>query len=73
MSEPFKKYLGDGVYADFDGYHIVLTVEDHQNIKARICLDEDVFAALREYRWQLLATLHSNRESNRTTTGQETP
>lgn len=29
MTEP--KYLGDGVYASFDGYNINLAVNDHTN------------------------------------------
>ena len=26
-----QKYLGDGVYASFDGYHINLAVNHHEN------------------------------------------
>jgi len=26
-----NKYLGDGVYASFDGYHINLAVNNHKN------------------------------------------
>lgn len=40
-----KDYLGDGVYADFDGYHIVLyTMEGN-----RICLEPQVMEALKRY------------------------
>ena len=40
-------YLGDAVYASFDGYHIWLKTEDgnHQ----RIALEPSVYFALREY------------------------
>lgn len=41
-----KVYLGDGVYADFDGYHIVLTTEDGVRVTNRICLEDQVFENL---------------------------
>ncbi len=44
-----KDYLGDAVYADFDGHHIVLTVEDGERAYERISLDPDVYAALVRY------------------------
>jgi hypothetical protein len=28
MSANLKQYIGDSVYADFDGYHVVLTTEN---------------------------------------------
>jgi hypothetical protein len=44
-------YLGDGVYADHDGWHVVLStqasVESDQ--PQRIFLDPHVWAALKEY------------------------
>lgn len=43
-----KEYIGDGVYADFDGYHIVLTL-DGQDSTTRICLDPGVFQELINY------------------------
>ena len=45
-----KRYLGDAVYAAFDGYHIVLTTEDGIEITNTICLELQVFDALVEYR-----------------------
>jgi hypothetical protein len=33
-------YLGDGVYASFDGYHIALAVNHHENVV--IYLDSSV-------------------------------
>lgn len=44
-----KVYLGDAVYADFDGYHIVLTTEDGISITNRICLDPGVVEAFNRY------------------------
>lgn len=45
-----KEYLGDGVYADFDGYHIVLTTERLEpNTIDRICLEPEVLHNLERY------------------------
>ena len=41
-------YLGDGVYASFDGCQIWLTLYDHRN-PPLIALDPDVFAKLTDY------------------------
>jgi hypothetical protein len=47
----FKQYLGDSVYAKFDGYHIVLTTENGYPDDPRntIALEPDVFDALNRY------------------------
>ncbi len=44
-----KQYLGDAVYVDFDGYHVVLTTEDGIRITNTICLEPRVFDALLKY------------------------
>lgn len=41
-----KVYLGDGLYARFDGYHIELTAEDGLNILHRVYLHEGVYQNL---------------------------
>lgn len=42
-----ETYLGDGVYASFDGYQVWLrTGEDHDN---RIALEPEVLGALEAY------------------------
>ena len=51
-----KRYLGDSVYADFDGYHIILTTEnglpgDPSN---RIALESDTLAALNKYKEDII-------------------
>ena len=57
MSEPqlspHKVYLGDSVYADFDGWHIVLTIENGYGASNRIALDPQVLDALDRYRESL--------------------
>ena len=42
------QYLGDGVYASSDGYHIVLDLRGQDNT-TRIALGRDTFKALQSY------------------------
>lgn len=44
-----KEYLGDGAYADFDGYHVVLTTEDGRSIQNRVCLEPEVLHNFEQY------------------------
>lgn len=41
-----KGYLGDGVYALFDGWGIWLHANDHLNPTDRVYLEPEVFTAL---------------------------
>lgn len=41
-------YLGDGIYADFDGDKICLMTEDGHNIR-KIYIDDGVMMSLRKY------------------------
>ncbi len=43
------QYLGDGVYASFDGYHITLDLRA-QDIETRIALESEVLENLDRYR-----------------------
>lgn len=45
----FKEYLGDGAYADFDGYQIVLTTENGVETTNIIALEPSVMRALITY------------------------
>lgn len=49
-----KDYLGDGVYADFDGYAIILTTENGIETTNTIYLEPSVLAALEEYQQKLI-------------------
>ena len=50
MAEPSDKtYLGDGLYAAWDGYRIVLTAENGVTATDTVYLDEDTWAALVDY------------------------
>ncbi len=44
-----KDYLGDSVYADFDGYGIVLTTENGEGPSNTIFMEPEVIAALNRY------------------------
>ena len=48
-----KRYLGDGCYAAFDGYALVLTTEDGLRVTNRIVLEPEVYNALTRYVEQL--------------------
>ena len=45
----YKKYLGDAVYADFDGYNVVLTTENGIEQTNVIVLEPLVISRLKEY------------------------
>jgi hypothetical protein len=53
----FKQYIGDAVYADFDGYAIVLTTENGIRATNTIVLEPEVFTALLQWRERLESTL----------------
>ncbi len=55
----YKQYLGDAVYAEWDGMHVVLTTEDGIEVKARIALDTYVLEALDLYVKRLFKTLEA--------------
>ena len=55
MTEYPVKYLGDGVYASYDGYQIILMTGSHIDPDSIIYLDDNVLAALAEYVKQLQA------------------
>lgn len=45
--QQLSQYLGDGVYANFDGYHVLLAANSHDNIV--IALEPTVLEALTKY------------------------
>lgn len=48
-------YLGDGVYASFDGYQILISVNDHRNPPA-VALEPEVIESLIRYRDKCFGT-----------------
>ena len=49
MSEKFQEYIGDGVYAIFDGYGIWLHANSHDNPTDRIYLEPNVYKSLENF------------------------
>jgi len=43
---PIKVYLGDGVYAEYDGFRVILTTENGIATTNRIVLEPEVLSAL---------------------------
>lgn len=58
-----KVYLGDAVYAYFDGYHVVLETTDGIKIENRIGLDPVVFENLIRFEQTIRANL-TNKSSD---------
>jgi hypothetical protein len=56
-SQPYKQYLGDSVYADFDGNYITLTTENGYGPSNTIHLEPSVFDALNRYQGWLKEVL----------------
>jgi len=44
-----KRYLGDGVYVEFDGFNMVLTTENGVSVSNRIVLEPEVNRAYMEF------------------------
>ncbi len=44
-----KTYLGDGAYAEFDGFALVLTTENGIETTNRVVLEGDTWAALKKF------------------------
>lgn len=53
MLSTYDKYIGDGIYASYDGYHIILDLRG-QDDTTRIVLEPSVFNALIAYREWLI-------------------
>lgn len=56
MKEIEDTYLGDGVYASFDGYSISLDLRG-QDTTTKIALEPTVLQALDDYRTYIMETL----------------
>ncbi len=71
-----KEYLGDSVYADFDGFGIVLTTENGLGPSNRIVLEPEVMAELDRYVERLktrLAASNPVEEKSEETSSREWP
>lgn len=52
-------YLGDGLYARFDGWQIWLEASDGENVLQRVALDPGVQLAFRNYHEELSKHIQS--------------
>ena len=57
------KYLGDGVYVEFDGYHVVLKANSRISPTDTIYLDPSVIDALMDYIDDLIKEKDEEREA----------
>jgi len=55
MNEETKAYLGDGVYAKFDGFGVILTTENGIAATNTIYLEPQVLDALQNYVAKLIS------------------
>lgn len=49
MADDNKQYLGDSVYADYDGYQIQLYLDNGFGAKNEICMEPDVMHSFIAY------------------------
>jgi hypothetical protein len=68
-----QTYLGDSVYAGFDGYNIVLTTNNGLGANNVICMEPAVLNALDLYRKRLHESLCSNQEAPATVDTESSP
>lgn len=55
-----KGYLGDGAYVRHDGHNLILTVEDGIQVNHCICLEPEVWTALKRFAEQITASQQPN-------------
>lgn len=60
-----KQYLGDGLYAAFDGYQFVLTAENGIEAYATVCLEPEVLDSFYRYVDHVKTELKKVRESTK--------
>jgi hypothetical protein len=63
-SGKFKSYLGDSVYANYDGYHIILTTENGlpNDPSNKIALESGVLHALNRYSKNVIDLIQMERQ-----------
>lgn len=61
MADQKHEYLGDGVHASFDGWHIWLRTGGHGSDENKIALDPTVFSALLQYRERVFKSHNMSR------------
>jgi hypothetical protein len=64
MNDPWIDYLGDGVYAQFDGYAVSLMVNYHRN-EPVVVLEPDVLKALNDFMLEQWVTMPKGQTAGR--------
>jgi hypothetical protein len=49
MTVPYKAYVGDGVYAQYDGWDLTLTTENGHAVTNQILLEPEVWKNLQRF------------------------
>lgn len=65
MNLIYREYLGDSVYAGFDGYHIILTTENGYGPTNTIGLEPNVLKALDNYRRRLESEFEAQKDATK--------
>lgn len=68
-----KTYIGDGVYAEYDGVGVVLTTENGISVTNRIVLEHEVLSELGKFILQLQKELHDAAQPKPESTGEPLP
>lgn len=70
--DPQHEYLGDGVYASFDGYHVWLRTGSH-DAEPAIALEPDVLTALLRYQRRVIERAQRLAEIDTAGAGESAP
>jgi len=59
--QSLKQYIGDGVYADFDGFNVILTTENGIETTNRIVLEPEILSSFKRWEQWVIATLYKGK------------
>lgn len=64
-ARPQQRYIGDGVYASFDGYQIILETQNGHETTNRIALENEVLQELDQYRQYVIEFYSETQDEHR--------
>ena len=64
MNQQLKDYLGDSVYAEFDGYGITLTTDNGHGPSNTIYLEPDILEALNRFKARMIQNAKLYRDAS---------
>lgn len=62
-----KQYIGDGVYAEYDNYSVILTAENGIRVTNRIVLEAEVLDNLNRYLQEMFLKNQLGKKNDPTT------